>query len=190
MIDTNKIIRAYLVTQATLTGLVGNRIYCPRLPENATLPAVSFFSRGGTSTPYIPGMPEPSVQFDCWADNPMESRKVYDALYGSLQGIQNISVAVPACVVGTPDGNDYDCKVAHTSNERNKPITGTLPYSNYWVATGTTGLGSIWATGTLYRPTYEITSAIEEVQGQDLVDTEIPNYFRVLTFFRVMVRAE
>ncbi|GAI07577.1 unnamed protein product, partial [marine sediment metagenome] len=89
--DSNSIIRAYLATQATLTGLVGTRIYCPRLPENTTLPAVSFFTRGGTSTPYIPGMPEPSVQFDCWADNPMEARKVYDALYGSLQGIQNIS---------------------------------------------------------------------------------------------------
>ena len=188
MIDTNAIVRAYLVTQATLTGLVGARIYCPRLPENATLPAVSFFSRGGTSTPYIPGMPEPSVQFDCWADNSMESRKVYDALYGSLQGIQNISVAVPACVVGT-DANDYDCILAHIADARNKPITGTLT-ATYWVASGTTGLGSIWATGESYRPTYEILSAIEEVQGQDLVDIKIPNYFRVMTFFAVMVRAE
>ncbi len=188
MIDTNSIIRAYLATRVALTGLVGTRIYCPRLPENATLPAVSFFTRGGTSTPYIPGMPEPSVQFDCWADDPIEARKVYRALYDNLQGIQNISVASPARVIGT-DSNDYDCILSHTSNNRNKPITGALT-ATYWVASGTTGLGSIWATGTLYRPTYEILSAIEEVQGQDLVDVEIPNYFRVLTFFSVMIRAE
>ena len=129
--DTNAVIKSYLDTCATLTALVGTRIYCPRLPEKATLPAVSFFTRGGTSTPYIPGIPEPSVQFDCWADNPIDAREVYRALYDNLQGIQNVTVG-----------------------------------------------------------SYQIMSAIEEVQGMDLVDSEIPNYFRVVTFFRIMVRAE
>ncbi len=129
--DTNAIIRAYLITRTTLTALVGQRIIYPRLPENTTLPAVSFFARGGTSTPYIPGIPEPSIQFDCWAASPIVAREVYGKLYDNLQGIQNVTVGA-----------------------------------------------------------YQIMSAIEEVQGQDLVDTEIPNYFRVLTFFTIMVRAE
>ena len=131
--DTNKIIRAYLAADAGLTALVGQRIYCPRLPENATLPAVSFFTRGGTSSPYIPDLPSPSVQFDCWADDPIEARQVYRALYDALQGLQNQNVVIGAT-------------------------------------------------------TYHILSAIEEVQGQDLVDVEIPNYFRVLTFFEIMAR--
>jgi len=134
--DTNSIIRSYLTTSSAkvdpLITLVGARIYCPRLPENTPLPAISFFTRGGTSTPYIPGIPSPSVQFDCWADNPIDAREVYRALYDALQGIQNIAK-------GTTQG---------------------------------------------------ILSAIEEVQGQDLVDIEIPNYFRVLTFFSIMIRAE
>ena len=188
MIDTNSVVRTYLATCGALTGLVGARIYCPRLPENATLPAISFFTRGGTSTPYIPGMPSPSIQFDCWADNSMEARKVYQALYDSLQGIQNISVASSARVMGT-DSNDYTCILSHTSNERNKPITGLL-WATYWVASGTTGLGSMWITGSSYRPSYEILSAIEEVQGQDLVDELVPNYFRTLAFFSIMIRAE
>ena len=136
MADTNSIIRSYLTTSSTkvdpLIALVGARIYCPRLPENASLPAISFFTRGGTSTPYIPGIVNPSVQFDCWADNPITARQVYRLLYDALQGIQNI-------------------------------------------ATGTT---------------QGILSAIEEVQGQDLVDNEIQDYFRVMTFFEVMIRAE
>ena len=131
--DTNAVIRAYLVAQTTLTDVVGQRVYCPRLPENAALPAVSFFTRGGTSTPYIPGWVAPSVQFDCWADDPVEARSVYRALYDVLQGIQNIKVTI--------DGTDY-----------------------------------------------YILSAIEEVQGQDLVDVEIPNYFRTLTFFSILIR--
>lgn len=132
--DTNSIIRAYLVTCGTLTALIGGatpRIYCPRLPENTTLPALGFFTRGGSSTPYIPGIVTPSVQFDCWDDDPIDARKVYRALYDVLQGIQNVTVGA-----------------------------------------------------------YMILSAIEEVQGQDLVDIEVPNYFRTLCFFSIMIRAE
>ena len=136
--DVNKIIRAYLITVGSLTTLVGGtnpRIYCPRLPENATLPAVSFFTRGGTANPHIPGIPSPSVQFNCWADNPIDAREVYGALYDALQGLQDQDVVVGAT-------------------------------------------------------TYKILSAIEEVQGQDLVDVDIPEYFSVLTFFEVMIKAE
>jgi len=136
--DVNAIIKSYLDTCATLTALVTagtvKQIYCPRLPENVDLsvaPAVSFFVRGGTSTPYIPGVPEPSVQFDCWADSLITARQVYRALYDNLQGIQNVKVG-----------------------------------------------------------SYYIMSAIEEVQGQDLVDELVPNYFRVMTFFSMMIRAE
>ncbi len=186
--DTNAIIRAYLATDAGLAAIVGTRIYCPRLPENATLPAVGFFTRGGLSNPYIPGLPSPSVQFDCWADKPDGARRVYGALYTALQGIQNISVAVPSVVIGT-DSNDYACILSHTANNRNRPITGALT-ATYWVATGGTGVGQPWVSGSVYSLTHTIMSAIEEVQGQDLVDVEIQNYFRVLTYFAIMVMAE
>ena len=133
--DTNSIIRAYLVTKTTLTDIVGTRIYSPRLPENATLPALGFFTRGGTSTPYIPGLVTPSVQFDCWGESPIAARQVYRALYDVMQGIQAQTVTV--------DGSDY-----------------------------------------------MIHSAIEEVQGQDLQDVDVPKYFRTLTSFSIMIRAE
>lgn len=153
--DVNKIIRDYLTAASPATNLlislVGSQIYSPRLPENVKLkdalgvstPAIGFFTRGGTSTPYIPGIPSPSVQFDCWATDAIDpltglvvsgsiwARRVYRALYDALQGIQDVTVGA-----------------------------------------------------------YKILSAIEEVQGQDLVDMEIPDYFRVLTFFGIMIRAE
>ena len=144
IVDTNSVIRAYLVTCGTLTALIGGanpRIFCPRLPENAILPALGFLTRGGTSTPYIPGIVSPSVQFDCWAkdvvgnDGPIRARNIYNKLYDNLQGIQDQTVTV-----GVTD--------------------------------------------------YKILSAIEEVQGQDLQDVDIPEYFRVLTYFSIMIRAE
>lgn len=144
--DTNTIIRNYLVTQTTLTDLVGGaspRIYCPRLPENAVLPAISFFTRGGLTNPHIEKIVSPSVQFQCWALQYMgepsqasiRAREVYRALFSALQGIQMVDVAVGVY-------------------------------------------------------TFTIMSAREEVQGQDLVDVDIPNYFSVLTFFEMMIRAE
>jgi len=133
--DTNSIIRTYLAAETTLTDVVSTRIYTPRLPENTDLPALGFFTRGGGSTPYIPGIVTPSIQFDCWADTPIVARQVYRALYDVLQGVQNETVTV-----GSSD--------------------------------------------------YKIMSAIEEVQGQDLQDVDIPNYYRVITFFSIMVMAE
>ena len=94
--DSNRIIREYLLTCTTLTALLSSvtSIHCPRLPKNAKLPAVSFFSRGGINNPHIPGMLEPSVQFDCWADDPIDAREVYRALYDNLQGTQRKVVTV------------------------------------------------------------------------------------------------
>jgi len=133
--DTNEIIREFLVNQATLTAIVSTRIYYPRLPENCELPALGFFTRGGKSTPYIPPIITPSIQFDCWDDDMYGARQVYRALYDVLQGIQNETVTV--------GGTDY-----------------------------------------------MILGAEEEVQGQDLQDIDIPTYYRVLTFFSIMIRAQ
>ena len=91
--DSNTIIRTYLLTQ-DVADLVTNRIYCPRAPENADVPNITFFTRGGRTSPYIPDMPIPSTQIDCWADDPVEARTIYRSLYDALQGIQNVAVTV------------------------------------------------------------------------------------------------
>ena len=103
--DTNSIIRAYLVTRPTLTALIGGatpRLYSPRLPKGAALPAISFFVRGGRSNPHIADLPKVSVQFDCWAlDSATEkgsivARNVYRKLYDELQGLQDATITIGA----------------------------------------------------------------------------------------------
>jgi len=134
MVDTNEVIGEYLIAMPALTALVDKRIYAANpLPQNATLPCISFFTRGGTSIPSVPTIVVPSVQFSCWADDPIEARSIYRALYDELNGL-------------------YDANVT---------IDGTV----YW-----------------------IMRAIEEVQGQDLQDTDIPGYWRVLTFYAITIR--
>ena len=134
MVDTNQVVRDYLIDQAGITALVDERVYAANpLPQNATLPCISFFTRGGTSIPSVPTILMPSIQFSCWADDPIEARKIYRALYDELNGL-------------------YDANVT---------IDGTV----YW-----------------------IMRAIEEVQGQDLQDTDIPGYWRTLTFYAITIR--
>lgn len=103
LVDTNAIIRAYLVSRPLLTAEIGGatpRIYCPRLPAGTTLPAISFFTRGGRSNPHIADMAIVSVQFDCWAQDSatekgaMVARNVYCKLYDELQGLQDASIVI------------------------------------------------------------------------------------------------
>ena len=131
--NRNAIIVTYLRAQAAIIAVVSDRVISPRLTEKTILPAICLFARGGTSNPHIPPYVEPSFQFDCWGSTPVEAHEVYNALYDTLQGIQNQSV-----VVG-----------------------GT---------------------------TYNIASAIEEVQGQDIQDMEFPDSPRVITSFRIIMK--
>ncbi len=102
LVDANRLIRTYLLTSCVLTdplialigGVGSERMYQGRLPENVTLPAISFFTRGGSADPDVPKYILPSVQFDCWADNPIDARKVYRALYDALGGLVSVPVTV------------------------------------------------------------------------------------------------
>ena len=132
MMDTNAVLRTYLLTQPCAI-LVTNRIYCPRAPQDAAVPNITFFTRGGRGTPYIPDLPYPSVQIDVWAADPLTARTIYISMHKSLQGLQNQVVAIGA-------------------------------------------------------DTFHISSAIEEVHGQDLVDVDIPNRFRVLSYWEIIVK--
>lgn len=96
--DTSAILRAYLLTTPVVSE-VSTRIYTPRAPQNAELPNIVFFQRGGGSNPHMPDLPNPSKQFDCWANSLVVARKVYRVLYDSLQGIQNVPI--------TFGGKDY-----------------------------------------------------------------------------------
>lgn len=112
LVDSNRLIRDYLTTSCVLTdplllligGIATPRIFCPRLPENAVLPAVSFFTRGGSASAELPHIFSPSVQFDCWAEDTevagvvvkgsITAREVYRALYDALEGLGSVDVTI------------------------------------------------------------------------------------------------
>ena len=120
--DTNSIIRAYLAADTALAALVGTRIYCPRLPENATLPAINFFTRGGTSISKVPKVVIPSIQINCWAKDPVESRKIYRAVYDVLNGLGNYECTI--------DGTTY--YIIYTREEVQGQDIQDVDIQNLW----------------------------------------------------------
>jgi hypothetical protein len=95
MIDTNIVIRNYLISKPTLTALVGDRIYGVKpLPESVTFPAIQFFTRGGSSMSEVPEILFPSVQFSCWDNNPIGARTLYSAFYNVMNGLKGAIVTI------------------------------------------------------------------------------------------------
>ena len=72
-----------------LTTLISTRIYPNWLPQDATLPAVSYTQIGETIQNSISGelgLRNYSIQFDVWADDYSTAQSVVAALNSAVQG--------------------------------------------------------------------------------------------------------
>ena len=87
MVDTGQVLRSFLLTDPTLTALVGSRIYYGAdLPAGYTPgdgPAVLFNTRGG-AVAYHNRTLQPSCQYRCFASDIPTAWQVDRALYGAL----------------------------------------------------------------------------------------------------------
>ena len=123
MVNTNVVILTYLLSKTDITDLVGQRVYAANpLPENVTLPAINFFTRGGTSIAEVPKVVIPSIQVNCWADDPVESRKIYRAVYDVLNGLGNYECTI--------DGTTY--YIIYTREEVQGQDIQDVDIQNLW----------------------------------------------------------
>jgi hypothetical protein len=103
---------AYLLADAGLSLLIGNRLYDDILPQSPTLPAVvwqridttRFHSQSGPSK-----LAKPRFQFSCWAITRLESIQVSAALRDALDGFRGLmnTQEVPA-VFNEEERDDID----------------------------------------------------------------------------------
>lgn len=87
MIETS--LRSYLLAQTSITSLVGQRIYPMRLPQGATLPAITYQVVFGTSTYSHDGdedLGRRRFQLDCWASTYADSMNVAEAVRAAING--------------------------------------------------------------------------------------------------------
>ncbi len=95
--NTNDVLRTYLLNQSDVTDLVGARVYCPRSPQDSDLTnATIIFSRVGGTSELHTTLRKPTFRFWCYAATERAAAELYEALYGVLQGINNTAVVIGA----------------------------------------------------------------------------------------------
>lgn len=85
MVDSNEVVRAFLVAQPEIQAVVDQRVFCPRIPEDSELPAIGLHTAAGHGLEKLPEVFSASVQIDCWASTLMEAREVYRTVYDVMQ---------------------------------------------------------------------------------------------------------
>lgn len=82
-------LRTYLLADASILATVGQRIYPIRLPQNPTLPAITYLKVSGlrhykTNGPQ--NLSRPRVQIDCWATTYAAALSLAEDVRQALEG--------------------------------------------------------------------------------------------------------
>ena len=84
-------IRTFLLADVTLAALIGTRLYPLILPQDPTVPAITFQWISGQrahAADGAVGLASPRVQFDCWAETYLDVEATFEALRKRLDGFQ------------------------------------------------------------------------------------------------------
>lgn len=98
MARIDKALFSRLSANATLSALVGARIYPLRLPQNPDLPAVTYQQISGVRESALSedvGLAHGTFQFDTWALEWTDAREVADAVLGALKRADFTAADVP-----------------------------------------------------------------------------------------------
>ena len=81
-----ELIYTALTTDAGVSALVGSRVYPLYLPQDPTLPAVTYQQISRVRRSERSTVSRVRVQFDCWAQTYREARQLADTLRPALDG--------------------------------------------------------------------------------------------------------
>ena len=82
-------VRTFIIADATITGLIAARLYPIILPQEPTMPAMTYQWISGTRFHSMDGASKlsgPRVQFDCWAATYLDAEALFEALRKRLDG--------------------------------------------------------------------------------------------------------
>lgn len=91
-------LRTYIISDVTVGALVSTRMYPNKLPQNPTMPAITYQYIGGDSVMShdgASGLGNPIMQIDCWGSTYSEMDALFEAVRkringakGTLSGVQ------------------------------------------------------------------------------------------------------
>lgn len=100
MVDSEDVVRDYLLSVPAVTAITGTRIYIgTNLPDTykpAAGAAILLKVRGG-SPDYSGAIMQPSIQFQCYAATGLEARRCARALYDALHNAASGQIMQARC---------------------------------------------------------------------------------------------
>lgn len=108
MVDTNSLLRDWLLSLPSVTSLLGTNangsVYCGDLPEHfdpSLGPGIQIFTAGGTPHPEITALVDDRKQIKVWADVEQYqlARQVYGAIRDQIHGASGVDRAAKGYVV-------------------------------------------------------------------------------------------
>ena len=97
MADIASAVRAVLAGNGAVAALVSTRIYPDRLPQNVTLPAISYAIYSEDSIEAMGGMTglaETIIEVRCWSSTRLQATAMSDAVRLALASYQGTSAGV------------------------------------------------------------------------------------------------
>lgn len=88
MPDISATVRTITLADATVSGLVGTRMYSDTLPQNATLPAITYFvvdTVPSETLTAIANVSKARIQIDCYAATRTDANSLGDAVRLALE---------------------------------------------------------------------------------------------------------
>jgi hypothetical protein len=102
-----------LTADSTVNGIVAGRVYPVKLPQNATLEAITFSHISGprdVSLAGASGTARARLRIDCWAERYREAKVLMAAVRGALDAVSGALAAT-----GEIDFYDDEAEVYRTS---------------------------------------------------------------------------
>lgn len=86
-------LRTFLIADATITGLVVQRVYPNALPQNPTYPAITYNQVSGVRVRNLKGpsgTAQPRISINAWASTYLGARSLADAIRQRIDGYSGL----------------------------------------------------------------------------------------------------
>ena len=127
MADVVESVRTYLLADATIEGLIDDRIYPDIVEQNATLPAVAVSKTSTThdhTLSNLAGLAHVRLSFDCYADSRNVANQVAEAIRASgIVAVKGVTNGTDIRGVRIEEGQRNEIEYSNEASDDHRYVT-------------------------------------------------------------------
>lgn len=93
MVTIEEVLRTLLLSDSTVSGLVGTRVFPVQLPLDCPLPAISLHKISNPNNNLL-DVASPRFQFSCWAEDYLEVQQLKNAVISALNRYKGVASGI------------------------------------------------------------------------------------------------